>query len=463
MQVQCPDGRIRGHQARRHSVRPPIGGQHFIAFAVTLACLLSPRTGTAATWHVPGDAPTIQAGINLAFPGDDVLVAPGTYLEHDIVMKAGVWVHSEQGPDLTAVDAGGAGVGFTCLNLDQMATIEGFTILNGHAQGDDEHDASGGGVKCVASPLAIVGCVIRGCLAEGYGGGVYASESGVAISTCKFVDCHADGFGGGIYAYHSYGPVAIADSEFLGNQGQSGGGIWATSLTLTIARSVLSENEAHYGVGGGIACMSPALTISDCLVTQNSSFEYFEGGGLSVNYSAGSIEGCTVANNSSFLGGAIKLIDANIRFDRMIIAFNDGDAMECSTPDVSFHCSDLHGNAHGNDICGDDLGGNFSADPLFCDAENGDYALDANSPCIPGNHPNGVDCGLIGALGLGCGAPPPTGACCFADGSCVVLEQQQCEEQGGSYQGDGSTCEPDPCEPTPVENTTWGRIKMSYR
>ena len=38
-----------------------------------------------------------------------------------------------------------------------------------------------------------------------------------------------------------------------------------------------------------------------------------------------------------------------------------------------------------------------SADLLFCDAENGDYTLDACSPCLPGNHPDGVDCGLIGA------------------------------------------------------------------
>ena len=28
----------------------------------------------------------------------------------------------------------------------------------------------------------------------------------------------------------------------------------------------------------------------------------------------------------------------------------------------------------------------------------------ANSPCLPGNHPDGYDCGLIGALGEGCAA-----------------------------------------------------------
>lgn len=51
--------------------------------------------------------------------------------------------------------------------------------------------------------------------------------------------------------------------------------------------------------------------------------------------------------------------------------------------------------------------GNFSEDPLFCDPENGDYTLAANSPCLPGNHPDGYDCGLIGALGEGCEAARP--------------------------------------------------------
>ena len=40
---------------------------------------LSPWNAIARTWHVPGDAPTIQAGVNLAQPGDDVLVGPGLY------------------------------------------------------------------------------------------------------------------------------------------------------------------------------------------------------------------------------------------------------------------------------------------------------------------------------------------------------------------------------------------------
>ncbi len=71
-------------------------------------------------------------------------------------------------------------------------------------------------------------------------------------------------------------------------------------------------------------------------------------------------------------------------------------------------CSNMYGNAGGDWIAGvagqAGLNGNFSSDPLFCDAPNGDFTLHANSPCAPGNHPDGAACGLIGALDVVCGA-----------------------------------------------------------
>ncbi len=44
---------------------------------------------------------------------------------------------------------------------------------------------------------------------------------------------------------------------------------------------------------------------------------------------------------------------------------------------------------------------------------------------------------------------PISGACCFADGSCTVLIQYTCQHEGGTWQGSGTTCNPNPC-PQPV-------------
>jgi hypothetical protein len=51
--------------------------------------------------------------------------------------------------------------------------------------------------------------------------------------------------------------------------------------------------------------------------------------------------------------------------------------------------------------------------------------------------------GTYGGDGSTCASSPcvvPSGACCFADGSCQVLTQFVCGTQGGTYSGDGITC-----------------------
>ncbi|MBT8485642.1 MAG: hypothetical protein KJO43_08680, partial [Phycisphaerae bacterium] len=45
--------------------------------------------------------------------------------------------------------------------------------------------------------------------------------------------------------------------------------------------------------------------------------------------------------------------------------------------------------------------------------------------------------------------PQPMGACCFDDGSCTVDEGASCVDAGGVFQGDDTTCVPNPCpQPT---------------
>ena len=41
---------------------------------------------------------------------------------------------------------------------------------------------------------------------------------------------------------------------------------------------------------------------------------------------------------------------------------------------------------------------------------------------------------------LACLPPVASGACCFADGSCSVLSEDDCDAQGGNYQGDDAAC-----------------------
>ena len=87
-----------------------------------------------------------------------------------------------------------------------------------------------------------------------------------------------------------------------------------------------------------------------------------------------------------------------------IVAWNTGAA---SYGSATFGCTDLYGNSGGDAVNGTDGGGNFGADPQFCavDPVTSLYVgIQSDSPCAPGNHPNGAACGLIGAGPVECGA-----------------------------------------------------------
>jgi len=95
-----------------------------------------------------------------------------------------------------------------------------------------------------------------------------------------------------------------------------------------------------------------------------------------------------------------------------ILAFGEGGrAIECLGPDygAALTCCNLYGNTDGDWVgCIADqygMNGNISVDPLFCDAFFDELTVLSRSPCLPGNHPDGYDCGLIGAFGEGCSDP----------------------------------------------------------
>lgn len=96
--------------------------------------------------------------------------------------------------------------------------------------------------------------------------------------------------------------------------------------------------------------------------------------------------------------------------EKTIVAFSDGLGVTCTGGVATLTCCDVFGNQDGDwvDCLAGQLGleGNFAADPRFCDLNEGGLTLDSSSPCLPGNHPQGEECGLIGAFGPGCGTTP---------------------------------------------------------
>jgi hypothetical protein len=99
----------------------------------------------------------------------------------------------------------------------------------------------------------------------------------------------------------------------------------------------------------------------------------------------------------------------------------------CDTDcELVMECCCLWQNEYGDFVGGiagqEGINGNFLACPSFCYGDDADFHLCDESPCLPGNHPDSYECGLIGAWGEGCG-----------------------------------------CGPTRANATTWGAIKSMYR
>jgi hypothetical protein len=106
-----------------------------LALCATL--LLVPAVSTAAIIHVPGDVTTIENALLAAASHDTVLVAPGTYFVNlEWPATAGIKFLSEAGALMTILDGrDDVQVVGIYTEVDTTTVVRGFTIQNGHAEG----------------------------------------------------------------------------------------------------------------------------------------------------------------------------------------------------------------------------------------------------------------------------------------------------------------------------------------
>ena len=451
----------------------------------------------ATTIHVPIDAPTIQAGVDLAAFGDTVEVACGSYTA-GAILKDGIVIRSATGfHDCVTITLSAELTAFRCTNLGFGCAIEGIRITRAsgarqrgvniigshvsvrdcafeelHRIDDlDGSDLSGVGIKITqASTVLLERCLFaRNIASPGEGAGIYCRDSDLVISDSHFAENRGTG-GGGLRAENSTvtiddtvfeanrapgekgnnyttggailassgSAVSIVESAFLRNfASYSGGAVFSTSSVLSVYGSVFEEDSTLFPVSG----RGGAITMDEGAVEQcrlRSNVTQYRGGGI---YSVGSarirectfdnnvsdysgagissdgigditIESCTLVNNQSAGngGGAVDIGEfgtPTMEIRNSIIAFSSvGSATKCfASNTITTVCCDIFGNA-GGDWVGcmagqQNLNGNISADPLFCDITNGDYTLQGNSPCAL---PHSGACGQIGAFGVGCDA-----------------------------------------------------------
>lgn len=304
--------------------------RRFIKISAAVAVLITAAFTTdtvASTIRVPGDAGTIQAGITQASYGDTVLVACGTYYEHDINMKNGVRLLSETGlPECVTIDAQQQGRVLYCRFTGSATRIEGFTITGGNVPYDPA-EGNGGGMYFIDNASArVVNCVITGNYADWDGGGVCCHTN----ASPSFVDCTitgneagnggsglrctenssptltnctvSDNSGTGIWSSNFASPelvgctvsgntrrgilhqsptfgrpghITITDCKIKFNTGTTGGGLFVWNGEATVTNTVFYHNDAYDG--GGFGSIGGTVTLTDCFMRRNSAIR---GGGI---------------------------------------------------------------------------------------------------------------------------------------------------------------------------------------
>ena len=468
--------------------------------AALLLALVASITCSAATTHVPSDFPTIQEAVNVSADGDTVLVACGTSYEYDINMKSGVYLRSETGDaDCVTIDADSQGTVLRCGIVNNLTTVEGFTITGGLAE------AAGGGISCCAgceatlknltvsgnrgelggggldislsSPI-ILGCSFLSNRSDlGVGGGMHISGSSSAprLEGCTFRLNHAPVDGGGLHIETGASPE-MSDCIFDTNDAERGGGVFMwNEATATFTRCTFSDNVA--GIGGGLMTVDCSATLTDCEFAGNSSTD--RGGAAALQNSTLTAEGCDLIENSSaaFAGGLQADSGATVElagclFERNHSTYQGGAIRVHNSSQLTMTGCTLveNGSLTGGGLAVDDSAPITIGNTIIAFGAEGPAvmcmgALPPQMSCcdIFGNAGGdwaGCVAGLLGIDGnieqdpLFCGPLSPDPYTLHSNSPCAAEAEPSCGPIGARDVDCGST---------PVEDTTWGAVKAQYR
>ncbi|MBC8492033.1 MAG: right-handed parallel beta-helix repeat-containing protein [Candidatus Marinimicrobia bacterium] len=381
-------------------------------FIVIMGIFILASLAVSATIHIPGDYPTIQAGIDAAVNGDTVLVANGTYTgtgnkNLDFLGKA-IVVKSENGPENCIIDCENDGRGFYFhLNETNASVLDGFTITNGHVS------ERGGAIFLENSSPLIYNCAINSNTAQISGGGISCmSYSNPLIYSCEITENIAEYNGGGIQCAINSNP-SINDCLIANNTAYNhGGGIDSWDSSPIISDCIISENLTVGDVsnGGGIHCDGNSeVNVSYSLIINN---EAYEGGGLDSWLSNTQITNCTISGNTARLNaGGIRFAfnSSSDVLNTLIEGNENGGIIISDSPDMSITYCDFYNNEQfsfgGNtvpaglgelvsiNINGDscDVFNNIFENPEFYSL-SGDSAfyLTFNSSCIDAGNPDSI-------------------------------------------------------------------------
>ncbi|MBZ0270215.1 right-handed parallel beta-helix repeat-containing protein [bacterium] len=418
-------------------------GRSAILWALGVARLAAPVPGEAATHRVPSEYPTIQGALDVSALGDTVLVAPGTYSDWTIsfngvpivaMVPDGVIVVSEAGPEQTVIDlAPLEGFGQSAGAFGHFAHTSGQTVIDGFRVTGFPPNSVGvsgsysalieirncvfevatpadpgvrrRGISANGSDLHVTDCTFVRCSGPA-GSGIHVLGNELTVERCTFIECENQGIRASSEGTLGPNILEVRDCVFQRVSSSLGGcNIQSNHMDhgVVIDGCVFEEPGAN-GAGGvalSISGVGPKAITANVFRNMN-----VPATGAAAVYL---LEGTAVVDGNTFVdlnqttwpGVVLKANSVtDLQFSHNIIAHtSDVAVFDIGTPNVISHdCNVFWDNVGGIGIPLSPT--DRIADPQFCDPDNGDYTLQGTSPCLPDLS---LGCGLIGALGQGCG------------------------------------------------------------
>lgn len=222
------------HQRCHHPLLPVLCG---------LSTLFGTGLATADIIEVPADQPDVQSAIDVANPGDEILVAAGTFTISTAIdpMGKAVTIRGTLGKAKELLT-----------RLDGAGTSQVFRIRSGETSGTviaDLELARGGG--------------------SGFGGCIRVEDGDPTFRNCRITGGSTSIKGGALLAENDSAPVLLDCIIELNASDVAGGGLFADDVSVVrLERCSIEGNEA--AVGGGLYINGDAtIQLLDSVVCGN--------------------------------------------------------------------------------------------------------------------------------------------------------------------------------------------------
>jgi hypothetical protein len=232
---------------------------------------------------------SVQAAVDtIGTAAAKISIEAGFYIEN-ITLSKGQRITLEgvgAEPQDVTLDANNSGSVIT-VAAGASLTLRTLTISDGNA-------LQGGGINS-AGDLRLESVRILENFSTGQGGGIFQIAPGKLFVSLSVIDSNSGGDGGGIFL-DSDG--SIDRSSFIFNQATNGGGILLNSGSLTLTNTLLFDNSADLGDGGGLNTSNGMVSGFNDSFSANQTTN--DGAAVSVEAGSVTLDDATIIGNQSF-------------------------------------------------------------------------------------------------------------------------------------------------------------------